>query len=158
VGDMSSEQKQVSSSQAQSIVEWLKEIGVETEVKVDKYNVAWAEVPMEKIKDSIRILKEKGYRHLTTISGVDLPDEGVMELIYHLAPVKMDGYPLLCLKTRIPRDKPEIETITDIFTVAIVYEREVYDLLGVKFIGHKGLSRILLPRDVPEDYHPLRKK
>jgi len=154
---MSGEQTQ-SQSQASSIAEWLKEVGVEAEIRVDKYNVAWTEIPPEKVKEAIKLLKEKGYRHLITISGVDLPDEGVIELIYHLAPVKMDGYPRLSLKTKIPRDKPEIDTITDIFTIAIVYEREVYDLLGVKFIGHKGLSRILLPKDTPEGYHPLRKK
>lgn len=155
---MSSEQEKTISPQIQNLSSWLKEVGVEAEAKLDKYKVAWVEVPAAATKKVITLLKEKGYKHLTTITGTDLPDQGTIELIYHLAPVKLNGYPVLALKTKVPRDKPEIETITDLFNIAIVYEREVYDLLGVKFIGHVGLSRILLPRNVPEDYHPLRKK
>ncbi|MCR8433748.1 MAG: NADH-quinone oxidoreductase subunit C [Crenarchaeota archaeon] len=155
---MAYKQGETISPQVQNITSWLREVGVETEVKLDKYKVAWAEIPAGETKKVIGLLKEKGYRHLSTITGVDLPEQGVIELIYHLAPVKLGEYPILALKTKVPRDKPEIETITDLFAIAIVYEREVYDLLGVKFIGHAGLSRILLPRDVPEDYHPLRKK
>jgi len=41
---------------------------------------------------------------------------------------------------------------------AILYEREVHDLLGVVFDGHPDLSRLILPEDWPEDVYPLRKE
>ena len=137
--------------------EWLSELVPGAEVKVDKYGVAWVDVPLEKLKDIVKMLKDKGYSHLTTISGVDLINENKMALIYHLVPYEIKGYPLLCVRTYLPRDNPVAPSVVDIFKVALVYEREVYDLLGIRFDGHPNLSRILLPRDIPEGYHPLRK-
>ncbi len=139
------------------VKEWLSSLIPKAEVKVDKYGVVWVDVPFEKIKDTISMLKDKGYSHLITISGVDLIKENKMALIYHLAPYEIKGYPLLCVRIYISREDPVAPSIVDIFKVALVYEREVYDLLGIRFDGHPNLSRILLPKDLPEGYHPLRK-
>jgi len=136
---------------------WVGDIVSGAEVKLDKYGVAWVDVPLDKLKDTLKNLKENGYVHITTITGVDMIDENKIALIYHLAPYGISGYPQLCVKTYVPRDEPIAPSIVDMFKAALVYEREVYDLLGVKFEGHPNLSRILLPKDLPEGYHPLRK-
>ena len=88
---------------------------------------------------------------LSTITGVDLGE--VLELNYHMR----HGGVILTLRTTIPADVPEIETITDLIPGAALYEREVYDLFGVRFINHPDLRRLLLPEDWPSDTHPLRK-
>jgi len=139
------------------VKEWIASVVPDAEVKVDKYGVAWVDVPLEKLKETLKTLHEKGYTHITTISGVDLINEGKMALIYHLIPYEIDGHPILCVRTYLPRDNPVAPSIVDIYNAALVYEREVYDLLGIKFEGHPSLSRILLPKDLPEGYHPLRK-
>ncbi|MEX0569321.1 MAG: NADH-quinone oxidoreductase subunit C [Candidatus Njordarchaeota archaeon] len=136
---------------------WISEIVSGAKVEVDKFGTAWVEVPVEKIKELLSGLKEKGYTHFITISGVDEIKDNKMVLIYHVAPSGLSGYPILCVKTTIPRDNPVAPSIVDIHNVALVYEREVYDLLGIKFEGHPNLDRILLPKDSPEGYHPLRK-
>jgi len=136
---------------------WLSEVVPKSEVKVDKYGVAWIEIPIDKLKETLKHLKEKGYGHLTTITGTDLIDEGKMELIYHVIPYEISGYPILCIKSKIPRDNPVAPSVTDLFNIALIYEREVYDLVGIKFEGHPNLGRIFLRKDFPEGYHPLRK-
>jgi len=59
------------------------------------------------------------------------------------------------LKVETPRDNPNVPTVENTWAAADWFEREVYDLFGVKFDGHSNLVRIMLPDDW--DGHPLRK-
>ncbi len=61
----------------------------------------------------------------------------------------------IIVSTRVPYDDPSVPTITGVFAGANFYEREVYDLIGVDFVGHPDLTRILMPDDWQG--HPLRK-
>lgn len=88
---------------------------------------------------------------ISTITGVDLGD--VIELDYHMR----YGGAILTIRTTVPAEVPEIETITDFIPGAALYEREVFDLLGVRFTNNPDLRRVLLPEDWPSDAHPLRK-
>jgi Ni,Fe-hydrogenase III component G len=90
-------------------------------------------------------------RHLSTISAVDLGDK--LEVVYHLAKPKL----LLSVCTQAPKDDPTVDTITDVIPGAILYEREIHDLMGVIPKGHPDLRRLLLHEDWPEDVYPLRK-
>lgn len=87
---------------------------------------------------------------LSTISGVDLGNK--IELNYH-----MDCGGTVTLKNRVSRKKPVTKTITDILPGANLYEREVFDLLGVKFEGHPNMERLLLPDSWPQGNYPLRR-
>ncbi len=88
---------------------------------------------------------------LSTITGIDRGK--TLELNYHFhVPNTM-----VTLRTEIPSSKPEIETLVDIFPAADLYEREVFDLFGVEFVGHPNLDRLLLPENWKSDMHPLRK-
>ncbi len=103
--------------------------------------------------DLKRLIDELGIWHISTISGVDLKDS--IELIYHLW---CDRYSVgIFIRVKLPRDDPKIESISDILPGAVLYEREVYDLLGVRFLGHPALERLLLPEDWPDGVYPLRK-
>jgi len=91
--------------------------------------------------------------HISTISGVDYRDH--IELIYHIWSLSLKVE--VSIKVDLPRDNPVIETICDVIPGAFLYEREVYDLLGVTFEGHPDLKHSVLPEDWPEGVHPLRK-
>ncbi len=112
--------------------------------------------------------KEMLFDHLDCLSGVDdangekinLPESGIeikggtLSVYYHL-----ESYSLLhklVLKVSTSRDNPEVVSVSDIWNSANWHEREAYDLLGIKFINHPNLIRILMPYDW-EFGHPLRK-
>ena len=83
-----------------------------------------------------------------------------MELLYHLSSFK-HGHRIV-VKVFLPRWKddrpgelPEVPSVADIWPTANWHEREVYDLSGVRFLGHPDLRRILCPEDWVG--HPLRK-
>ena len=125
--------------------------------KEDKDQRLWISVSPDKLRDVLKSLKDKGYDHLSAISGVDYPQNKKMELLYHLMHSSPRENPYLTIRTEISRDNPEIPSIFDIFAAALIYESEVFDLLGVKFTGHPNLGRLLLPEDAPEGLHPLKK-
>ncbi|MBU3915378.1 NADH-quinone oxidoreductase subunit C, partial [bacterium] len=59
------------------------------------------------------------------------------------------------IESSVPVGKPEIESVTSVWSAADWLERETYDLLGVVFTGHPDLRRLMLPEDW--EGHPLRK-
>ena len=61
----------------------------------------------------------------------------------------------LRLKAEVPEKNPEINSVTPVFRSANWFERETYDMFGIKFLGHPDLRRILNPEGFPG--HPLRK-
>ena len=97
------------------------------------------------------LVKKKEILHISTISGVDTGKE--IEILPHLFGQGTE----ITIKTSIPRDKPIIDSITDLLPGAMFFEKEVHDLLGVRFRGHPNLTRLILPEDWPEGVHPLRK-
>lgn len=91
---------------------------------------------------------------LTCITGVDNgPEANAMEVIYHLYSIPF--HQSLMLKVIVPRENPEVETLTTIWKSANWLEREVFDMFGIVFKNHPDLRRILMPADW--DGNPLRK-
>lgn len=90
---------------------------------------------------------------LDTVTGVDWLAQGQMEVVYdYFHPTR----PLrVVVRARIPRDNPEIPTISHVFPGANWHERETHDFFGIKFRGHPNLTPFLLPEDAT--LHPLRK-
>ncbi len=62
----------------------------------------------------------------------------------------------LRLKLRVSEDDPTVDTVTDIWPAADWHEREIYDMMGLRFNNHPDLRRILMWEGYP--YFPLRKE
>lgn len=88
---------------------------------------------------------------LNNLTSVDYPD--YFEIVYHLTS-RRQGHKI-AVKARFGKEYPIIDTVTGIWPGADFQEREVFDLMGIFFKGHKDLRRILMPDDF--EGHPLRK-
>lgn len=111
----------------------------------------------QKIRELVKRLVEEynGEVYISSITPVDFIKEGVIEVNYEFQVIPEKKF--LVVKTRIPRDKSEIDSIVDILPGAKVLEQEAYDLMGVFFRGNPYLRKpFLLPEHMAKET-PLRK-
>ncbi len=132
-----------------------------------------AVVEPSRIADVCRFLRgELKFDILNNLAGVDYLEtdakkvakagfEPHLEVVYHFSSFTDPGR-RFCLKVMLPRWKsdtvgelPELPTVSDVWRAADWHERECFDLLGIRFIGHPDPRRILLSDDWVG--HPLRK-
>ena len=120
-----------------------------------EFNELTVEVEPAKIVEALRRVKQDlHFERLSTVTGVDrYPAEPRFEVVYHLQAVA--GKRWLRLKVRLAGDNPEIDSACAVYRSANWYERETFDLFGIRFLNHPDLTRIMLPEDWVG--HPLRK-
>lgn len=101
--------------------------------------------------------KNLRYNFLSTITAVDWPERVPrFDVVYHL--LSLTDQCVLRLKVRVGErgeEHPSVPSVVSLWPGANWYEREVYDLFGIKFAGHPDLRRIMMPPDWTT--HPLRK-
>src|SRR6266542_5168022 len=114
-----------------------------------------------KVADAERIAEvcadakqELGFDYLVDLSSVDnYGDDPRWTLVYELAGLGDRCH--LRLKAEVSEEKSELPTVTGVWRTADWHEREIYDLMGIRFRGHPDLRRILMWEGYP--YFPLRK-
>jgi NADH-quinone oxidoreductase subunit C len=98
--------------------------------------------------------KELAFDYLVDISSVDnYGEDPRFTIVYELYGYGHRSH--LRLKTSVSEEKPELPTVTSVWRTADWHEREIYDMMGVRFRGHPDLRRILMWEGYP--YFPLRK-
>lgn len=116
-------------------------------------------VKREGFLDVMKFLKEAGFNHLIDLCGVDYlnykPEkkEERFEVVYHL--YSLEKKALIRVKVPIPEKDCWQYSLTSLWKTANWFERECYDMFGIKFKGHPDLRRLLMPEDW--EGHPLRK-
>ena len=94
------------------------------------------------------------FNFLSDLTCVDWhPREPRFELAYHLLSIPRKER--VRLKVRVPAEDASVESLTSVWPAANFFEREVFDLFGVRFPGHPHLRRLLMPEEW--EGHPLRK-
>jgi len=96
---------------------------------------------------------ELAFDCLMNLSTVDWPKKNQIEVVYHLWSYSQQH--AFILKVALDRAKPEIASVEPVWKAADWLEREQFDLMGVNFVGHPDLRRIMMPDDWVG--HPLRK-
>ena len=109
----------------------------------------------ERIVDVCSFAKnELGFDYLTDVSSMDnYGDDPRWTIVYHF--YGLGHHCHLRLKTDVSEERSELPTVTGVWRTADWHEREIYDMMGVRFRGHPDLRRILMWDGYP--YFPLRK-
>ncbi|MCX7994573.1 MAG: NADH-quinone oxidoreductase subunit C [candidate division WOR-3 bacterium] len=122
-------------------------------IKIHSPRRTYIKIDRERVYEFARYLyKDLGCR-LSIATGIDTR-EGI-ELIYHFSHDPSGTY--YNIKTIVPKDDPKVKSLTDFLPAAAWIEREIYELLGVDFVGHPNLIPLLTPDDWPEKTYPLRR-
>ena len=111
-------------------------------------------IARDDLRPAAKTLQDAGYNFLVDVTCVDwLPAEPRFEVTYHILSLGLKERVRLCVL--VDSLDPEVASITPLWPSANFYEREIWDLFGVRFGGHPNLRRIMMP-DEWEGY-PLRK-
>lgn len=111
-------------------------------------------VAPEDIVAACKALQAAGYNFFEDCTAVDwLPAEPRFQVSYSLLSHKLKER--IRVIARVNEDSPVIDSVTSVFPAANFYEREVFDLFGIRFSGHPRLTRIMMPDNW--NGHPLRK-
>ena len=98
--------------------------------------------------------KELGFDYLADISSIDnYGEDPRWPVAYELYGISNETY--IRLKTSISEEKSQLPTVTTVWRTADWHEREIYDMMGIRFSGHPDLRRILMWEGYP--HFPLRK-
>jgi NADH-quinone oxidoreductase subunit C len=123
--------------------DFVKSIDQDLEIKMGK-QFTEVSVPLLKLYSLARQLREKEevqFDFLFNLSGVDYGQD--LGVVYHLRSTVHRHS--IVLKTRTSdRDNPNIDSVSGIWETANFHEREVYDLLGIRFTNHPDLRRLFL--------------
>src|SRR5436189_1004464 len=109
----------------------------------------------ERMPEVCRFAKQQlGFDYLVDITSIDnYGEDPRFTIVYHLYGYSHLKY--LRLKTSVSEEKGELPTLTTVWRTADWHEREIYDMMGLRFRGHPDLRRILMWDGYP--YFPLRK-
>ena len=112
-------------------------------------------VAREYVRDACNQLKTQGLvNFFSDLTCADFyPREPRFELAYQLLSQQRKEF--VRLKVTLSGDDAVVESITSVWPAANFFERELFDLFGIRFLGHPNLRRIMLPEDW--EGHPLRK-
>jgi NADH-quinone oxidoreductase subunit C len=112
-------------------------------------------IPANDLREIAALCRDElSFDYLIDITSIDnFGEEPRFEIIYHL--YSMPEGVLLRLKLEVPEESHTVDTVSDIWPTANWHEREIYDMMGIKFNGHPDLRRILMWDGYP--FFPLRK-
>ncbi|MGI9332237.1 MAG: NADH-quinone oxidoreductase subunit C [Gammaproteobacteria bacterium] len=123
------------------------------ELREDSPRRIYVEVRPCDIYDASRLMFEELGARFQIASGIDTPS--AIELLYHWAFDRLGC--VVTVRTRLDRDTPEIDSITPVCVAAEWIEREIWELLGVRFKDHPDMRHLLLADDWPQGKYPLRR-
>jgi len=128
-------------------------LAAELEVAPDGKTIT-ARIDREGYLEFMSAARDAGFDMFVDLCGVDYfrrrPRYEVVVIVFALEQRRR-----LKVKVGVPGDEPAIDSLTSLWPGANFYEREAYDMFGIHFLGHRDLTRILLPDDW--EGHPLRK-
>lgn len=137
-----------------SLLNWRQDVVQQVKYDRDEMTI-W--VDRGSLRDACAVLRDDAktqYNFLSDITCVDwYPSEPRFEVVYSL--LSLPRKDRVRLKVKLNGDDANLSSLTSLWPSADFFEREVFDLFGVRFQGHPNLRRIMMPEDW--EGHPLRK-
>ena len=140
-----------------------KRFGDSVSAVMEEGKIAKLVVEAGKLVEVAEHLRDLGFDHVKAVTGIDLVKlrkggGNLIEVSYQLGSYTVEELrdSILNLSVKVDRDNPQSPSLYKVWPSVEYHEREVYEMLGVKFQGHPDLRRLLLPEywmDIP----PLRK-
>lgn len=138
----------------QQLIEWNAKVVQGVKFDRDEMTVC---VDQAYIREACAVLRDNSefpFNFLSDVTCVDwYPSEPRFEVIYHLLSIPKKER--VRLKVRLDGSSPVVESVTPVWPGANYFEREIFDLFGIRFTGHPYLRRLLMPEDW--EGYPLRK-
>jgi NADH-quinone oxidoreductase subunit C len=134
-----------------AVVEWNAEALVDA--KFDRGELTLT-IAAEEIRAAAATAQKAGYNFFEDLTAVDwFPSSPRFQLSYHI--LSHSYKERIRLRVLLDEASPSVASITPVWPSADYYEREVFDLFGIRFEEHPNLRRIMMPDDWQG--HPLRK-
>jgi NADH-quinone oxidoreductase subunit C len=132
-----------------------KSLGEKIQSKTEFRNETTSTIAASDLREIAKFCRDElSFDYLLDITSIDnFDEEPRFEIVYEL--YSMTNAIHLRLKLRVSEDVGAVDTVCDIWPTANWHEREIYDLMGIKFNAHPDLRRILMWEGYP--YFPLRK-
>ena len=131
-----------------------KQIAEQIPDAIIESNEQWIVIKPELLSQVVQYLNTTpglDLNYLNCITGVDYSD--YLEVVYNLS--SLDHNHSLAIKVRCDRDNPDVPSLYNIFRGADYQEREIFDLLGIRFTGHPNMRRLFMWEGF--EGHPLRR-
>ena len=113
----------------------------------------YVEVKPEAVPDATRLVFRDMGARFQIATGIDTPT--AIEILYHWGFDTLDC--VVTVKTKLDREKPEVDSVAGICVATEWIEREMWELLGITFRNHPDMRHLLLMDDWPEGKYPLRR-
>jgi len=125
--------------------------------KKKEFFTVWLKVDKSVFKDAVRELCEIDFPHFAVASGSDMGE--YIELMYHFSIYYGERLKeiSITISVDLPKTDLRIDSICDIIPGALISEREIQEMLGIKVEGIPDNRRIFLPEDFPEGVYPWRR-
>jgi len=134
-----------------AVLAWKPDALIDAKFDRDELTLTFAP---EEIRAAAATMQAAGYNFFDDLTAVDwFPSSPRFQVSYHLLSHTFKEY--IRLRVLLDDANPSIPSITPVWPAANYYEREVFDLFGIRFEGHPNLRRIMMPDDWVG--HPLRK-
>ncbi|HOK56637.1 MAG TPA: NADH-quinone oxidoreductase subunit C [bacterium] len=124
------------------------------EIKVHNERRIYLTIDKKDLKEVANIIFNEMKARYQIVTGIENFDS--FEILYHFS-FDREGGVIVSLKVFLEKEKPEIESLTDVIPGISYIEREIWELLGINFLGHPNLKHFLLREDWQENLYPLRK-
>jgi Ni,Fe-hydrogenase III component G len=138
-------------SEEQIIDVFNKKLSGKIDISITRQRRIMLKVSRDDLIDVMNVLaNDLKTQHLSTITARDAGLD--LKILYHFFIQRI----MVTVQTSCLRNNPTVDSIVKIFPSAVLYEREIHDLLGITPKGHPDLRLLVLPDDWKEGY-PLRK-